>query len=256
MFEKIWPTVYLRKALRLLLDKRGYTVQKIGPYSFFNFESFLYRHLEVHKTLTFLQIGANDGRLNDPIFRFNFENTERVSGFVLEPLPEVFENLEKNYSYTQKVKAFNLAIHNTATEMNLYRVKPERLGELADFAKGIASFDSEHWKKSQLVPDISFIESIRVKCISLNNFLVTNNITNLDLLVLDTEGFDFEILINMDFNVIKPKIIRFEHGIRDEVMSTANFNILCTKLNSVGYQIIAESYDATAYLLDPLDLVF
>lgn len=256
MFEKTRLFIYLRKILRLWLDRRGYRVQKIGPYSVFDFESFLYRYLEVHKTLTFLQIGANDGRLNDPIFRFNFENTERVSGFVLEPLPEVFANLEINYSYTEKVKAFNLAIHNTATEMNLYRVKPERSGELADFAKGIASFDSEHWKKSKLVPDISFMESVLVKCISLNNFLDANKITNLDLLVLDTEGFDFEILFNMDFGKIKPKIIRFEHGIRDGVMSTGNFKILCTKLNEVGYQIIAESYDATAYLLDPLDLVF
>ena len=39
-------------------------------------------------------------------------------------------------------------------------------------------------------------------------------------------------------------------------MSYEDFTKVCGYLNSNGYQIIAESYDATAYLLEPSDLVF
>ncbi len=51
---------YAHKFLRRL----GYRACRIGPYSVFDFESFLYRHLAVHKSLTFLQIGANDGMMS------------------------------------------------------------------------------------------------------------------------------------------------------------------------------------------------
>ena len=39
-------------------------------------------------------------------------------------------------------------------------------------------------------------------------------------------------------------------------MSPDNFKAVCNHLNLFGYQIIPESYDATAYLLDPYDLIF
>ena len=76
------------------------------------------------------------------------------------------------------------------------------------------------------------------------------------MLLIDTEGYDYEILMSIDFKDIKPRIIRFEHGVRDSLMSIRNFKDVCGRLNSFGYQIFAESYDATAYLLDPADLIF
>jgi hypothetical protein len=75
-------------------------------------------------------------------------------------------------------------------------------------------------------------------------------------LVLDTEGYDYNILMDFNFNKIKPKIIRFEHGLRNGIMDKDKFLHLCNYLNSFGYQIFLESYDATAYLLDPLDTFF
>jgi hypothetical protein len=39
-------------------------------------------------------------------------------------------------------------------------------------------------------------------------------------------------------------------------MSKNQFNEACSILNSNGYQIVTESYDATAYQLNSDDLVF
>ena len=91
---------------------------------------------------------------------------------------------------------------------------------------------------------------------SFADFIKSNAIDKLDLLLLDTEGYDYQILMSIDFTHIKPRMIRFEHGVRNQVMSPDNFMSVCSYLDSFGYQIIAESYDATAYLLDPTDLVF
>ncbi|MBE7411790.1 MAG: FkbM family methyltransferase [Leptospiraceae bacterium] len=246
----------IKKIMLKILRKFRLKLFKIGPYSIFDFESFLYRHLEVHKTLTFIQIGANDGIMNDPIYQFNIENKDVVSGFVIEPLPDIFEKLVKNYKRCPNILPFNLAIHQSKKEATLYRVKPEYENKVSDFAKGIASFNSSHWKKTTLIPNDDYMEEIKVSCVSFFEFIKANSIKNLDLLLLDTEGYDYEILMSIDFNKIKPKIIRFEHGIRNQVMSKTQFIQLCKHLNKHGYQIIGESYDATAYLLDSDSLIF
>jgi len=249
--------LYQAKAcVHKFLRRMGYRVFRIGGYSVFDFESFLYRHLAVHKHLTFLQIGANDGVMNDPIYQFNMDNKSAVSGFALEPLPDIYDLLFANYQSCPNIKLFNLAIHATESEMVLYRVKPARAAEVPVFARGIASFDETHWKKTTLVPDADYMEQVTVKCTSFSDFIKSNAIDKLDLLLLDTEGYDHQILMSIDFTHIKPKMIRFEHGVRHKVMSPESFMAVCSHLNSFGYQIIAESYDATAYLLDPADLVF
>ena len=239
-----------------ILQIYGLRLTRPGPYGVFDFESFLYRHLEVHKTLKFIQIGANDGRMNDPIYKFNQKNKSLVSGFVLEPLPDIYESLVTNYKSCPNIKPLKLAIHNTKDEMLLYRVKPEHLSRVSAFAIGIASFDPNHWKKTSLILDQDFIQSEIVKCISYSQLLRDYNIDEIDLLLIDTEGYDYEILMDIDFSDVKPRIIRFGHGLRDLVMSESNFIEIAERLNRHGYQIIAESYDATAYLLDPKDLIF
>lgn len=247
---------FLKKTIRNRLLKSNLRLLKISPYSILDFESFLYRHLEVHKTLSFIQIGANDGMMNDPIYQFNSRNKNVVSGYVLEPMPDTFSKLVENYKNNPSIIPFNLAIHSTNSEMILYRVNPERANELTAFARGIASFDPEHWRKSGIVPSEDFIEQLKVKCVSFSQFIVLNGITKIDLVILDTEGYDYEILMDLDFKILKPRIIHFEHGLRDEVMSAEKFMKVCQYLNANGYQVIADSYDATAYVLDPNDLIF
>jgi len=247
---------FLKKNIRHLLLKYKLRISRLGPYSTFDFESFLYRHLAVHKTLTLLQIGANDGIMNDPVYQFNMANKNVISGFVLEPLPDFFEKLVKNYRCCPGIKPLNLAIHCSKPEMILHRVNKERGAELPSFAKGIASFDADHWKKTKLVPSADFMEQVKVKCVTFDDLIKSNAIEKIDLLLLDTEGYDYEILMSIDFTNIRPRIIRFEHGVRDNLMSFEQFEKVCKHLNSCGYQIIAETYDVTAYILDPSDLVF
>ncbi len=246
----------LKKLIYHLIRRCGFKLLKIGPYEIFDFESFLYRHLAVHKTLTFLQIGANDGKMNDPIYDFNIKNKDTVMGYVLEPLPDIYELLVKNYKDCHNIKPFNLAIHSTESEMYLHRVHPKFTSAVPLFARGIASFDKNHWKKTTLIPNEKFMEEVKVKCISFTEFIKSNSIKHLDLLLLDTEGYDYEIIMSIDFKKIKPKIIRFEHGVRNNIMSPEKFLKVCEYLNSKGYQIIAESYDATAYHINANDLIF
>jgi len=247
---------FTKDTIQRLFRFFNYKICKIGPYSSFDFESFLYRYLAVHKKIHFIQIGANDGVMNDPLYQFNIKNKSVVSGYVLEPLPDIFEKLSQNYKKMPNISPVNLAIHADKAEMTLYRVKPHLLSKIPVFAEGIASFDKNHWKKTNIIPNNDYIEEVLVTCIPIQTFIDLNKIQVLDLLVLDTEGYDYQILMDFNFNRIKPKIIRFEHGLRNGIMDKDNFIKLCKYLNLFGYQIYLESYDATAYLLDPLDTMF
>jgi len=247
---------YVKNIVKKLLYLFKLRISRIGPYTVFNFDSFLYRHLAVHNKLTFVQIGANDGVMNDPIYKFNMANKSRVSGYVLEPLPDIYQRLVINYENSPDIIPVNLAIHNSEKEMVLHRVKPEYAEKSHSFAGGIASFNSEHWVKTTLIPNEDCMEGVKVKCITFQDFIETRNLCELDLLIIDTEGYDYDILMAIDFSLIKPRMIRFEHGVRNNIMPSDKFMALCQSLNKNGYQVITESYDATAYIIDADDLIF
>ena len=82
----------------------------------------------------------------------------------------------------------------------------------------IASYNEMHWEKTTLVPNADYMQKVKVKCISFADFIKLNSIEKLDLLLLDTEGYDYQILMSIDFTLIKPRMIRFEHGIRNQAV--------------------------------------
>ena len=61
------------------------------------------------------------------------------------------------------------------------------------------------------------------------------------------EGYDAEIILNLDFRSIRPRIIRFEHGLQHGTMPKDKFSEVIRFLNKNGYQVITEQSDATAY---------
>lgn len=244
--------VYIKSLLKKIFYCFGYKVINTESDNIFNFETFLHQHLSRHDGLFFVQIGANDGVTDDPIHNFVKKYSGKVSGIAVEPLPDVFEVLRHNYKNYPNVRTLNMAIHNTEKVMQLYRVDPQKLHRFDALSRGIASFDKDHHLRTSLVPSDSIIAE-KVNCISFEDLLETNQIKKVDLLLIDTEGYDAEIILNLDFEKVKPSIIRFEHGLKHGHMTGEAFSSVTRYLNQNGYQLIAESYDATAYLLNPAD---
>ena len=63
--------------------------------------------------------------------------------------------------------------------------------------------------------------------ISLNNLFEKYNVSEIDYLSIDTEGTEFEILKNFNFEKYKPKIITVEHNYKDYRKKI--FNLLTKK---------------------------
>ena len=213
-----------------------------------NFSMLLNRYLADKETIEFVQIGANDGFYVDPLHDFMINNYERISGVVVEPMTRAFKELEETYKNYPMIEKLNAAIHNEKKKASLYQIDPERLHELPEFYKGIASFDSTHFDKTY-TPKEYIIEE-EVTCHTLDEVLEKYSIEKLDLLQIDAEGYDAEIINGIDFDKVSPGILRFEHGLSQGIMSTRVFMDIVHRLNSAGYQVVCERYDAVAFRID------
>ena len=234
-----------KQTLKMVFLKLGYRVSRVD--TLFFFEPILSHYLKTNKEIFLVQIGANDGKMSDPIHQFITRNKDKLGGILIEPMKDTFEQLRYNYRNYPSFKAVNIGIHNSEKEMTLYKVDPVKLKKLPDWAKGIASFDKDHHKRSNIKED--FIIPEKVKCISFDELLKNYQITKIDLLQIDTEGYDSEIILNINYDNIKPSIINFEHGLQNGIMSNETFSKVIDLLHKNGYEIVIEKNNATAYQL-------
>ena len=80
---------------------------------------------------------------------------------------------------------------------------------------------------------------IKVNSINWETFVNSYNIDKIDLLLLDCEGYEFNILNQIDFSKIKPDVIRYEYWWIDNKDECDNYLI------SNGYSIKLCEFDNT-----------
>ncbi len=165
--------VFLLKRFFLAL---GYRIQRKGAVDVL--VPLLHHLIEKKGRVSFIQIGANDGRKNDPLYEFVTLNYKRVNGLCVEPMKDFYEKLKANYSRFPNITPINVAIHNTAKEFNLYRVNPAKLNSLPNWAYGISSFNPDHHKRTGIPSECIIAE--KVECLSLTDLLNHYHVSDLD----------------------------------------------------------------------------
>lgn len=189
---------------------------------------------------SFIQIGANDGVSFDRLFHFVVKRDSR--GIVVEPLKDLFLKLVENYKKYPGVVAVNKAIHASQKIAILHRVDPDKLPEMPDWASGIGSLLPDHHKKSNTPSNLIIGEE--VECLTLMELIRENGVKHVDLLQVDVEGYDDQIIKMIDFSLVKPKFIKYEHAniSLKQRKNTSKF------LKKNGYKLFEEVSDTIAYL--------
>lgn len=235
-----------KSALKSFLKSKGYVVHRNDSIHFL--APLLQSHLDQQGDLFFVQIGANDGVRNDPLFDFVNDNKDRVGGLVLEPIKEYFDKLVQNYKGCPGVIPVNKAIHRTEKEAVMYRVNPKKRKGLPVYSGGITSFDKDH-HKSVRIPE-ECMEEVRVECVTLDGLLAEYDVERVDLVQMDTEGYDYDIIMGIDFSNFRPSILRFECGLHGKTMTPERLREVLSLLRGHGYDILLEQRDVTAYMLE------
>ncbi len=202
------------------------------------------------KPAVVVQVGSNDGKQGDPIAELTRRNPKWYVMFI-EPLPHVFRRLRANYPNSPKYRFENIAIANQNERRRLYFVSDEIKSIRKDIPfwyDQLGSFDKNHilkhgralkLRESQLE---NFISSQEVRCEPLPEVLERNWITKVDLLHIDTEGYDYEILKQIDLESSPPKAILYEHS------HLSNEDRMAAKklLSGAGYQLRSDDRDTLA----------
>jgi FkbM family methyltransferase len=145
----------------------------------------------------FIEVGANDGEQGDPLREFVL--SRRWRGIMVEPLPHVFERLSANYRGLGRVVLENAAIADSDGRRPFYYVAPldpESGLEDPEWHDAIGSFSRETLLRSaDLVPDLERrIVRTEVPCLSFDSLCRKHSVEDLDLVLVDAEGYDHEIV--------------------------------------------------------------
>lgn len=160
-----------------------------------------------------VEVGANDGKTGDPIFHLIRPNAQSKA-LLIEPVPYLFERLQRNYSDLPDCILANVAIAPVSGSASIYYIDPDArkcFPELPPYFEELASFDKT--KIAQILGEraTSLLREKVVKTIPLRNLLRENGITRVDLLQIDTEGYDYEVLKTFPFDLGLPVLVCFEH---------------------------------------------
>lgn len=156
-----------------------------------------------YKGGVFVDIGAHDGiSLSNTYF---FEKELDWTGICLEPIPHVFDQLQKNRNCLC-IRGCAGTEHNAIQHFLQISGYSEMLSGLMD------KFDPRHIDRimHEVKEYDGSCEIIEVPCYNLNKVLEDAGINHVHFLSLDTEGGEFEILQNFDFSKCQIDVITVE----------------------------------------------
>ena len=157
----------------------------------------------------FVQIGAHDGKTDDKLHRFVREY--RWKGVLIEPVAYLFDRLVRNYSGLAGLAFENKALADSEGRRTFYRLRqsddalPSWYDQLGSFDKQIILRHKDH------IPNIEdYIVAEPVDCISFGALVEAHRISRIDLILIDTEGYDLQILRQTDFSRFAPRLVIYE----------------------------------------------
>lgn len=200
--------------------------------------------------VAFIQIGSNDGIAADPLREF-IVGSAKWHGVFVEPVPQIFAQLQRNYAYLRRnnLRFCNAAISAQPGTLPLWKIKDECLTEMPPFAKLLCSFDRRHLiRHLSAVSDLdSKMEAMPVRCMTYEQLRCEHGLSQVDVLNIDAEGHDDQILRSIDFAASKPNLILFEVV---HMRSEAKAEVFA-RLRQHGYALEMFDMDCAASLTHP-----
>lgn len=187
----------------------------------------------------FVQIGSNDGVKHDPLRRYIL--TRRWQGLQVEPVPEIYARLQRNTRHLSRVRAVHAAIGLKNGSSPFYRLRAPDIGEVVvNWYDGIGSFRREVLQKhaSSITRLEERIECIQVTSLTFDTLCERNNLSHIDLIHIDAEGYDFEIIKQIRLSHYRPSLVLYEHHHLGAEQSTCR-----DYMKSQGFSVHSEGLD-------------
>lgn len=161
--------------------------------------------------MTVVQIGANDGVSEDAVK--SVLALPNVRAVLIEPNPVAFERLEALYASAPNVITGNFAISVEAGDLPFYAAEA---GDDLMMSK-VSSFDRKHVERQvaeynhRLGKRAASVEEIHVKAITFDDMAARHDLDTIDLLAIDTEGYDYHIVKAALASGVSMAMLEFEY---------------------------------------------
>ncbi len=196
-----------------------------------------------------VQIGAHCS-LDDPLRRLAVSRD--WSGLLVEPVPELAAQLKRNYADYPGFSIAEVLIGEATGFVPFYRVHDETrlLAGLPDWFNQIGSVDPQHIAKHVMYLEASRHDHAKqmttvedLPCVSMENLFTNRQVRKVDVLQIDTEGSDYKVLRQFDFQRYRPQVVIYEHRHLPEDQKVAARDLL----QANGYEIKDYQFDTLGW---------
>jgi len=187
----------------------------------------------------FIDVGAHHGdTINEFLKIFSIEKI-----YAFEPSKKNLIKLKNKAAKIEKIK-------NTKVKIFPFGLgNKEEILELNEIADGVSNtfnnlnFNSSYFRKKKLITTLFGIKKFikdkaPTKIIRLKEFLKKEKINKIDFIKIDTEGFEFNILLGLEEDIKKVKFILFEHHYDNMIIKNYKFRDIHKLLIDHGFQKI------------------
>jgi len=190
-------------------------------------EAFL-KLLAKHNPTLCIDIGANKGNYSEALL--GLTNSKIIA---FEPLPKTFESLRTlQAKFPNRILAINKGVGDKNAELELHF--DEEYSEFASLSTEINEIDYIGEMNSNVV---------MVEVTTLDSFFETlkdMDVSQIDLLKIDTEGYEYEVLVGAEATLRdkKPKFIQIEYNWHQLFKNQSLFKLASQLPDYVPYQLL------------------
>jgi FkbM family methyltransferase len=163
---------------------------------------------------TIIDVGAHKGEtISDFLYNFKIKNI-----YSFEASSKTFNNLKirlkkiKKIFFLTNIEIFNIGVGNTNKKGIFYELPDSNSSTF-----NIIDQNSSYFKRKNKILSFFFLDNKKiinktdVSQIKLCEFIKDKKIQNIDILKIDTEGYEFEVIKGLEQEIKKINFIYFEH---------------------------------------------
>ena len=156
-------------------------------------------------------LGAHIGiHIKDEISRIKDRSV-----LLVEPVPHNISAINENLKEFKNIHLEPVAVASVRETKDFFFVKATSINKLKKhWASGIGSFNKNHLlnhRTKRFLIEEDDIDKIPIKTVKFEDLIEKYSITEIDKILIDIEGYEYEILRDMDLKKVRINSILFEY---------------------------------------------
>ena len=200
--------------------------------------NFFKKKISPNEKIIFFDVGAHHGE-TVKLFHKNFK---KAKFYCFEASPLNFESLKKNiklFKLTNFFEINNFALGNKNCDGFINQIEESSSSTINDF-----NLESLYLKRKLKILNLqknNFYKKVPIKIKTLDSFIEEKNIGKIDILKIDTEGFEYNVVKGIEKNHNIIRFIYFEHHYDNAILKGYKFRDINALLLKYGFNNVYKS---------------